>query len=187
MNMPKKKSESLTIKSVSVELIEQNIYLIRGHKVMLDSDLAELYGVTTKRLNEQVKRNQGRFPGDFMFQLTRQEADRLNRSQIATGSQRHRNPRHKPYAFTEHGAVMLASVLSTPIAVEASIRVVRAFVRLRSILVEHKDLARKIKALEKSYRAQSQRYDAQFNAVFDAIRKLMEPPPARAARRIGFS
>lgn len=185
--MPKKNPESLATTPVSVELIEQHIYLIRGHKVMLDSDLAELYGVTTKRLNEQVKRNQGRFPDDFMFQLTRGEVDSLNRSQFATGSQRHRDPRFKPYAFTEHGAVMLASVLNSATAVQVSTQVVRAFVRLRSILAEHKELARKMDALEKSYQAQSQRYDAQFKAVFDAIRKLMEPAPTRSRRQqIGF-
>src|SRR5215469_1958799 len=99
------------------DLLDRQIYLIRGEKVMLDSDLAALYGVTTKRLNEQVKRNRKRFPQDFMFQLTPTEVQELNRSQNATGSQKHRDPRFRPYAFTEHGAVMLASVLNSQIAI----------------------------------------------------------------------
>ncbi|MBI4468853.1 MAG: ORF6N domain-containing protein [Acidobacteria bacterium] len=151
--------------------------LIRGHKVMLDADLAELYGVNTKRLNEQVKRNLGRFPTDFMFQLTRKEAEAL-RSQIATSKAGRGGRRTLPYAFTEHGAVMLASVLSSPIAVQASIQVVRAFVRLREILATHKELARKMDAMEK-------KYDTQFKVVFDAIRQLMAPPVSKR-RPIGF-
>ena len=165
---------------IPVELIERRIFLIRGDKVMLDADLAEIYGVTTKRLNEQVKRNQGRFPNDFMFRLSGAELKELNRSQFATGPPKHRDPRFPPYAFTEHGAVMLASVLNSPIAVQASIQVVRAFVRLRSILAAHKELARKLDAMEK-------KYDAQFKGVFEAIRELMEPEPVPPQRRIGFT
>jgi len=161
---------------VSVEMIERRIYLIRGRKVMLDSDLAEIYGVTTKRLNEQVKRNRDRFPEDFMFQFTAEETEELLRSQIATASKR--NVRFRPYAFTEHGAVMLASVLNSSIAVAASIQVVRAFIRLRSLLAAHKELAQKIAAMEK-------RYDSRFKIVFEAIRQLLEPPP-QPKRRIGF-
>jgi ORF6N domain len=178
--MAKKQSQTLTTQlPVPVEMIERRIYLIRGHKVMLDSHLAELYGVTTKRLNEQVKRNRNRFPEDFMFQLTREETTLLNRSQIATGSQKHRDPRFTPYAFTEHGAVMAASVLNSTIAVQASIQVVRAFVRLREILTTHRDLARKLAEMEN-------KYDAQFRVVFDAIRKLMGPPKT-SRRQIGFT
>jgi len=110
---------------VPVEVIERRIYLIRGQKVMLDAGLADIYGVSTKRLNEQVKRNRSRFPKDFMFRLTGPEVQQLNRSQIATGSQKHRDPRFPPYAFTEHGAVMLASVLNSQVAVRASIVVGR--------------------------------------------------------------
>jgi hypothetical protein len=157
-------------------MIERRIYLIRGRKVMLDSDLAEIYGVTTKRLNEQVKRNRDRFPEDFMFQFTAEETEELLRSQIATASKR--NVRFRPYAFTEHGAVMLASVLNSSIAVAASIQVVRAFIRLRSLLAAHKELAQKIAAMEK-------RYDSRFKIVFEAIRQLLEPPP-QPKRRIGF-
>ncbi len=157
------------------ERIERSILLIRGHKVMLDSDLAELYGVSTKRLNQQVKRNSDRFPEDFMFQLSAEEFANL-RSQFATASWGGR--RTPPYAFTEHGAVMLASVLNSPVAVRASIEVVRAFVRLRQMLASHEDLARKLAVLEK-------KYDAQFKVVFDAIRQLMTPPTPQQ-RRIGF-
>ncbi len=144
------------------EMVEQQIYVVREQRVMLDADLAKIYSVTTKRLNEQVKRNRHRFPEDFMFQLTVEEMDNLNRSQIATGSQKHRDPRFLPYAFTEHGAVMLASVLNSPIAIEASIRVVKAFVRLRTILAIHQELAQKLETLERKY----EEHDEQFKTVF---------------------
>jgi hypothetical protein len=128
--------------------IERRIYFIRGQRVMLDADLAELYQVPTKRLNEQVKRNLRRFPEDFMFRLTNTEAKELNRSQIATGLQKHRDPRLLPYAFTEHGVAMLSSVLNSERAVQMSILIVRAFVKLREVLASHKDLARKIEKLD---------------------------------------
>ena len=160
---------------IPTERIERSIILIRGYKVMLDSDLAELYGVTTKRLNEQVKRNRDRFPKDFMFQLSRKEFDHL-RSQIATSNLAKR--RTLPYVFTEHGAVMLASVLNSETAIAASVQVVRVFVRLRHLLETHKSLARKINDMEK-------KYDSQFAVVFDAIRQLMAPPE-KDQRRIGF-
>jgi len=160
---------------IPAERIEKAIYVLRGQRVMLDEDLAELYGVTTKRLNEQVKRNRERFPSHFMFQLTMQEFADL-RSQIATS--RWGGRRTPPYAFTEHGTVMLASVLNSPIAIQASIEIVQAFVRLRQMLASHVELARKLSALEK-------KYDAQFKVVFDAIRQLMEPPPPKR-RSIGF-
>ncbi len=142
---------------------------------MLDADLANLYGVTTKRLNEQVKRNIDRFPDTFMFQLSRSEFDKL-KSQFATSSWGGR--RKLPNAFTEHGVVMLASVLNSPTAVSASIEVVKAFVRLRQILASNVELARKLEILEK-------KYDAQFKVVFDAIRQLMTPPE-KEKRQIGF-
>jgi hypothetical protein len=142
---------------------------------MLDSDLAEIYGVPTKRLNEQIQRNIGRFPPDFMFRLTAEEASSM-RSQNATASKR--NIRYLPYAFTEHGTIMLASVLNSPIAVQASVQVVRAFVRLREMLLARHDLARRLDALEK-------KYDGQFRTVFDAIRQLM-PPSKQRPRQIGF-
>jgi len=163
---------------IPVERIEGAILSIRGEKVMLDSDLAELYGVETKALNQAVKRNSNRFPEDFMFQLTEDEVFKLNRSQIVTGSQKHRDPRFPPYAFTEHGALMLANVLNSERAAQTSVQVVRAFVRLRQMLSSNADLARKLAALEN-------KYDRQFKVVFDAIRQLMSPPEPKR-REIGF-
>ncbi len=161
---------------VPVERIERVILSIRGEKVMLDSDLAELYGVETKRLNEQVRRNLNRFPPDFMFQLTPQEWESL-RSQFAT-LKRGAHRKYLPYVFTEHGALMLANVLNSERAAQTSVQVVRAFVRLRQMLTSNAELARKLAALEN-------KYDAQFKVVFDAIRQLMSPP-ARPKREIGF-
>ena len=162
---------------VHPERIERLVLLIRGHKVMLDSDLAELYGVTTKRLNEQVRRNLSRFPEDFMFQLTELETQLL-RSQIATSKEGRGGRRYLPYAFTEQGVAMLSSVLNSERAIKVNIEIMRAFVRLRRILASHADLARKLDALEK-------KYDAQFRVVFDAIRELMKPPESKK-RPIGF-
>lgn len=165
-----------------VEEIEPRILLIRGQKVMLDSDLAELYGVSTKRLNEQVKRNGGRFPADFMFQLTEQEAESL-RSQIATlkpGRGLHR--KYLPYAFTEHGAIMVASVLNTPRAIQVSVYVVRAFVKLRELLATNKELADKLAELERKVSG----HDEAIRSLVVAIRQLMEPPPQPKKGRIGF-
>ena len=163
---------------VPIEVIEKKILLIRGHKVMLDSDLAVLYGVTTKRLNEQVRRNLRRFPSDFMFQLTAEEIESL-RSQFATlktGRGRHR--KYLPYVFTEQGVAMLSSVLNSEKAIEVNILIMRAFVKLREMLATHKDLAKKMEEMEK-------KYDEQFKVVFEAIYELMKPPePSR--RRIGF-
>lgn len=163
---------------VPVERIERAILSIRGEKVMLDSDLAELYGVETKALNQAVKRNLDRFPPDFMFQLTAMEVFNLNRSQFVTGSQKHRDPRFPPYAFTEHGALMLANVLNSERAAQTSVQVVRAFVRLRQMLASNAELARKLEAMEK-------KYDRRFKIVFDAIRQLMSPPEPKR-REIGF-
>lgn len=162
---------------VPAEQIERKIYLIRGHKVMLDSDLAELYEVPTRRLNEQLKRNITRFPADFMFQLTDKEADNL-RSQIATSSSAHGGRRYLPFVFTEQGVAMLSSVLNSERAVQVNIAIMRAFVKLREMIASHKDLARKLDSLEK-------KYDAQFKIVFDAIRELMKPPE-KPKRKIGF-
>jgi hypothetical protein len=163
--------------SVHQHPIANLIYVVRGHRVMLDSDLARLYGVPTKRLNEQVKRNRARFPEDFGFRLTASEVVDL-RSQIATSSVGPGGRRYAPLVFTEHGAVMLASVLSSRAAVETSIQVVRAFVQLRGVLVAHADLARKLAVMEA-------KHDKQFGVVFEAIRELMAPP-APPRKRIGF-
>jgi phage regulator Rha-like protein len=162
---------------IPLERIERSILLIRGERVMLDSDLAEIYGVETKRLNEQVQRNLNRFPTDFMFQLTLAEYANL-RSQFATSSSQYGGRRYLPYVFTEHGALMLANVLNSERAAQTSVMVVRAFVKLRQMLATNAELARKLAAMEK-------KYDAQFKVVFDAIRQLMSPP-ARPKREIGF-
>ena len=161
----------------STERIERSILLIRRHKVLLDTHLADLYGVTTKRLNEQVRRNRSRFPGDFMFQLTQEEVESL-RSQFATSNQGRGGRRYAPYAFTEQGVAMLSTVLNSERAIRVNIEIMRAFVRLRQILASNAQLARRLDALEK-------KYDAQFKAVFDAIRQLMAPPEPKK-KKIGF-
>jgi hypothetical protein len=165
------------------------IHLIRGHRVMLDSDLAMIYGVTTKRLNEQLKRNRARFPADFAFQLTVQEFRNL-KSQIATSSLRsqfvtsssHGGKRKLPWVFTEHGALMLAGVLNSAIAVQASVRVVRAFVRLREMVAANAQLAAKLKELERRFDS----HDEAIANVFAALKQLLEPTDAPKRREIGF-
>jgi hypothetical protein len=165
-----------------VQDITRTIIVLRGHRVMLDVELAALYGVTTKRLNEQVKRNTERFPVDFMFQLSRTEIEALNRSHFATSPQKHRDPRFPPYAFTEHGAIMAATILNSALAVQMSVHVVRAFVKLRALLASNTALARKVDELERKY----QHHDEAISAILAAIRELMNPPiPKR--RSIGFT
>ena len=162
---------------VPVGHIESIILLIRAHKVILDADLAELYGVETKILNKAVKRHLDRFPEDFMFQLTTEEVENL-RFQIGTSRRMHGGRRYLPYAFTEQGVSMLSGILNSPRAVQVNIEIMRAFVRLRQMLSAHKDLERKLIALEK-------KYDEQFKVVFDAIRALMAPPE-KPRKIIGF-
>jgi hypothetical protein len=152
--------------------------MIRGEKVMLDFDLAELYGVTTAALNQAVRRNRDRFPKDFLLQLARSEIDVLNRSQIVIGSQKHRDPRSSTFAFTEQGIAMLSSVLRSKQAILVNIEIMRAFVQLRRMLASNADLSRKLNELE-------DKYDRQFKVVFDAIRELMTLPPPRM-KPIGF-
>lgn len=164
---------------VYLEGIQPRIFTIRGQKVLIDSDLAKLYGIETKRLNEQVKRNRERFPEDFLFQLTNEECDSL-RSQFAT-LKRGQHRKYFPYAFTEHGALMAASVLNSPRAIEMSVFVVRAFVRLREILYSQKELAEKIAELESKVGD----HDASINTILFAIKQLMSVPP-RSPKRIGF-
>jgi hypothetical protein len=164
---------------VPIEVIEKRIFVIRGQKVMIDSDLADLYGVQTRVLNQAVKRNLRRFPKDFMFQLSSEEYGVL-RSQFVTlkrGRGRHR--KYMPYVFTEQGVAMLSTVLNSDRAIEVNIQIMRAFVKLREMIASHKDLAKKLQSLEK-------KYDAQFKIVFDAIRELMEPPEPKRTR-IGFN
>ena len=171
---------------IAIEAIASRIVVLRGHRVMLDSDLAALYGVTIKRLNEQVKRNIERFPTDFMFQLTNQEVAIL-RSQFATletGQGQHR--KYLPYAFTEHGALMAAMVLNSPRATEVSVYVVRAFVELRDTLVAHKELAKRLDELESRLERKLATHDEAIVGILDAIRQLMAPPEPTEKRRIGF-
>lgn len=174
---------------------ERRILLIRRQRVMLDYDLAALYGVEARALNQAVKRNLVRFPGDFMFQLTSAEADEVlglvsqsvtpasggppNSSQTVMSSRKHRGRAYLPYAFTEQGVSMLSSVLRSPRAVQVNIAIMRAFVRLRELLLTNADLSRKLAELEA-------KYDSQFKVVFEAIRQLMAPPPAPPKPEIGF-
>ena len=167
---------------VSPTEIEQRILSLRGQKVMLDSDLANLYGVATKRLNEQVRRNLVRFPQDFMFQLSAEEAAAL-RSQNATSKGRRGGRRYAPYALTEHGALMLASVLNSAQAIEVSVYVVRAFVRLRHVMVTSRVMAEKLRELEQRLSG----HDEAIRSLVRAVRRLVDSPPrARIRRPIGF-
>lgn len=161
---------------MQVEMIERKILLIRGEKVILDADIAAIYGVTTKVLNQAVKRNIERFPSDFMFQLTKEEkyevvtnCDHLSGLKFSP---------NQPFAFTEHGAIMAATILNSPIAIQASVHVVRTFIRLRQILNSNVELSRKLAEIEN-------KYDSQFKIVFDAIRQLMTPPEVKK-KPIGF-
>ena len=165
---------------IPMEIIEQKIFLIRGQKVMLDRDLAQLYGVETRVLNQAVRRNIDRFPADFMFSLTRDEIIRI--SQFVISSTQIRNETLKfakrVLAFTEQGVAMLSTVLNSKRAIEVNILIMRAFVKLREMIASNKELAKKLDELEK-------KYDAQFKVVFDAIRQLMTPP-TKKQRKIGF-
>ena len=159
--------------------VERRILLIRGQKVILDADLADLYGVTTKRLNQQVNRNRLRFPEDFVFQLTSEEKDEVVANCDHLSKLKFSPVR--PYAFTEHGTIMAASVLNTPRAIEVSIFVVRAFVRLREMVATHRELARKLSKLEQRF----QDHDEKIEVIFEAIRQLMAPPEKKR-KKIGF-
>jgi hypothetical protein len=177
--------ESKQTAVVPVEHITQSILVLRGHRVLLDTELAALYGVSTKRFNEQVRRNRERFPADFMFQLTDEELAAL-RSQIATlkgGRGQHR--KYLPYAFTEHGAIM-ATILNSSRAVEMSVYVVRAFVKLRELLSSNRELARRFAQLETRLDKKLTDHDQQIAAILSAIRQLMHPPVPKR-RGIGFT
>ena len=161
---------------MAAERIESSILLIRGHKIILDKDLARMYGVTTGNLNKAVSRNVERFPEDFMFRLKPEEFKNLK---FQFGISSWGGTRNPPRAFSEHGVAMLSRVLRSRRAVRVNIEIMRAFVRLRQMLSAHADLARRLDELEK-------KYDAQFRVVFDAIRELMTPLPAPPGKRIGF-
>ncbi len=181
---------------IPTERIEQAIFLIRGQKVLLDADLALIYGVPTKGLNQAVKRNLRRFPSDFLFRLTAEELETIqlqitvgsNRSQIVTGSQKHRDPRFLPYAFTEHGAIMAANVLNSRRAVQMSVFVVRAFIKMRSILTDTRDLARKLAALEKELKGRLDVHEATIVTILQRVMDILDPPavPQPPKPRIGF-
>ena len=200
--MPHKKKLTTTSQSVSVQVIERRIYLIRGQKVMLDFDLGELYGVATSRLNERVTRNLKRFPEDFMFRLTKEEAESLRsqfvtsnpnlrsqfaisrsdlRLQFATSSTGHGGRRYQPRAFTEQGVAMLSTVLNSEQAIEVNIAIMRAFVRLRQMLETNEELNRKFAAVVRKLST----HDKYFRVVFDELKKLTEEPPP-SGRQIGF-
>ena len=166
---------------VPIELIASRIYLIRGVKVMLDRDLAELYGVETGALNRAVKRNAERFPEDFMFQITGEEAELL-RCQTGISKPGRGGRRYLPYAFSEQGVAMLSSVLNSKRAIEVNIAIMRTFVQLRKTLDSHAELARKLSDLEKRF----QNHDEQIQAIFEAIRQLMAPPDKKV-KKIGFT
>ena len=172
--------------ALPVEIIAQSILVLRGQKVLLDTDLAALYEVTTKRFNEQVRRNLERFPTDFMFQLTEDEWSAL-RSQLATlkaGRGQHR--KYLPYAFTEHGAIMAATILNSPRATEVSVYVVRAFVELRELLAGNKELALKLAELESRIARKLDSHDQAISGLINAMRELMRPPEPTKKQLIGF-
>lgn len=171
---------------VAVEGITRAIVVLRGRRILLDHELAGLYGVSTKALNQAVKRNARRFPTDFMFRLTRGEAAALDRSQIVTGARKHRNPRFPPAAFTEHGAIMAAAVLNSSQAVDVSVYVVRAFVQLRELLSSNKELARRLDELEARIEKKLSTHDDAIAAMLAALRELMTLRPTKR-RGIGFT
>jgi hypothetical protein len=170
---------------VPVEHIAHSILVLRGQRALVDSDLAALYGVTTKLLNQAVKRNAKRFPKDFVLRLTRTEAELLNRSRVVTGSQKHRDPRFPPYAFTEHGAIMATTALNSPRAVEMSIYVVRAFVQLRKLLASNTELAKRLDDLEASIAHKLTTHDQAITGILKTIRDLMNPTGPKK-QSIGF-
>lgn len=178
--MPHKKNLATKDLDLSVQFVERRIYLIRGQKVILDTDLAELYEVPTKALNQQVQRNRSRFPDNFMFQLTKSEAESL-RSQFVTSKPGHGGRRYQPYAFTEHGVAMLSSVLSSERAIQVNLAIIRAFIRLRQLLESNQELNRKFATVM----GKLSRHDQYFKVVFDELKKLTDPPvPPR--KQIGF-
>lgn len=174
-----RKRRAVSIALVRSARIDRQIYLVRGLKVMVDRDLAELYGVSTKALNQAVRRNRNRFPGDFMFQLTSAELKNWRSQSVTSNSAAKMGLRYRPFVFTEHGVAMLSSVLRSERAALVSIEMMRTFVRLRELLSAHADLVRRLDELEK-------KYDKRFVAVFDAIRQLMIPMERTRRRRIGF-
>jgi hypothetical protein len=167
---------------VPIDQIQTRIVVLRGHRVLLDVDLAVFYGVTTKVLNQAVKRNEDRFPADFRFQLTHEEVTRL-RSQFVTSNEGRGGRRYRPFAYTEHGALMAATVVNSPRAVQMSLVVMRAFVALRRLILDHKALAGKLAELDARVGA----HDEQLAAIIEAIRQLAAPSGPAHGRKIGFN
>jgi len=179
--VPKKKTQAL---STPVADIARAILVLHRQRVILDADLAALYGVSTKRLNEQVKRNAARFPEDFMFRLSAQETEALNRSHFATGSQKHRDPRFPPFAFTEHGAIMAATVLNSPEAVAMSVFVVRAFMQMREHLAANAAILKRLAEIDKTLL----QHDSALRAIWTRLQPLLAPGPEPPRKRIkGFN
>ena len=166
---------------ITEKVIESKIYFIRGQKVMIDSDLAEMYGVETRRLKEQVKRNRDRFPEDFMFELTAKEAEDFSRSQFAT-LKRGYNIKYLPYVFTEHGVLMLSSILRSKQATDVNIRIMRVYSKMKELLMLNKDILLKLEKLERS----SDKHDKDIQIIFSYIKKLIEQPVKEKTTRIGF-
>jgi ORF6N domain len=179
------RSNAETLELVPTPAIQKRILVVRERQVMLDEDLADLYGVETKRLIEQVKRNIERFPADFMFQLSQDEAEAL-RSQTATSSGGHGGRRYAPYVFTEQGVAMLSGVLRSERAVAVNIAIMRAFVELRRAAASHSAIEKRLEALERETKAKLGGHDQQLNEIFEALRQLISPPP-RPRRKVGFS
>lgn len=173
-------------KSPPVAPLDGIIHTIRGERVILDADLAKIYGVKTKALNQAARRNQDKFPPDFLLQLTPSEMLALNRSQFVTASKR--NLRHQPFAFTEHGALMAANILNSPQATQMSVFVIRAFVKMRSLLTDTRDLAKKLATLETELKARLDSHETAIVNVLQHIMQLLDPPPAPEAseREMGF-
>lgn len=190
------------LKTPATKSIHRRIYFLRGQRVVMDSDLAQIYGTTTKVLNQAVKRNRDRFPADFIFKILKGELDSLrshlptgysaregDRSQFVTGSQKHRDPRFLPYAFTEHGAVMAANILRSKRAIAMSVYVVRAFIKLREVLAGTKEFTKKLAALERKLTSRLDIHEEAILRLFTEIRELLNPPPPAPEplkRRIGF-
>ncbi|MEJ0037976.1 MAG: ORF6N domain-containing protein [Gammaproteobacteria bacterium] len=187
MSATSKQPSARRLEETAVESITRSIVVLRGRRVVLDAELAALYGVTTKRLNEQIRRNQERFPPDFMFQLTEEE-HRALRSHFATSNSvgpGRGGRRYLPYVFTEHGAIMAATVLNSPRAIEMSVYVVRAFVKLRELLSSNRVLSRKLDELEQKLTKRLDEHDDAIKAILSAIRELTNP--LSVTRAIGFT
>ena len=169
------------LRMLNIEIIAQKIFVFRGHRVMLDRDIAALYGVPTKILNQAVKRNLRRFPQDFMFQMTKEEMANW-KSQIVTSNKEKMGIRRRPFAFTEQGVAMLSSVINSERAIDVNIQIVRTFAKIKEILSTNQELAKRLEELENKYGD----HDEKIKIIFEAIRQLLEPPPASAKPKIGF-